>query len=518
MIYAEFRNRNFQPTLMPRLKYVPQRFSWQSVGGPENATIYALGSREQLYALLNCLRYETILRDAEGSPVWWGYIRSVVIYPEGYGATMEGMANRVRVDYMLKTPGRADRKTVTAFTQDDDSVTKYGRIERSFTLSQASAEHAAQYVATQLASLKKPLSLVEFGAEERLFAKIECRGWWASTGFQFYTRAESQQDLGTADTTLYDSFLISNYQSLYDQVAEPFIASTTGTINNIHLFLGNNGSPANMTVSIVNNGTGNHPTGSTLSSITFAWPPAMAWQYGPYALTTPVSVTAGNTYWALVYAPFNSLSGWYVMRWHTTTLLPAAQGSMQLPVGGTWINATYVANGVTNYWHMLTKLDYYIDNATQISDAVGSAAEFITGADIISTTGVKSAAGRAGDYTLQSALEELLTSGTSNNRQLLAYVTPERIMRVYEEPTPSRQAPGVYRDGNKLYDAQKRPLKANSPVGKWCRDVNIVLPPEAEIDPSFFFIARAEYDCRKEQWASLEARDQQQAFQLGALV
>lgn len=516
-MYVEFRNRNFQSTLMPRLLYVPQRFSWQHIGGPETATIHAVGSRAQLYALLNCLRYDVVIRDNEGEAAWWGYIRSVVIYPEGYGATMEGMANRVRIDYMRKIPGRADTKAITSFIQDDDSVTKYGNIERSFTLSQASDAHAAQYAATQLATLKKPLAIVEFGSEDRAFAKIECRGWWSSTGFRFFTRSESQQELANMDTTKWGEQWIGSYHTGTDNIAEPFIASFTGKISEIYLAIaGWNATP--LYVEIANDDVSHPNPLSIVGTMNFSGPPAGAYQFYPYAHPTGISVVLGTTYWVYVHCNFDGVNFWNLTKWWHTSPGAAGHGSAQINYGSAWVDDIYSVDGQLRYWHLLTRLNYLVDNATQISDAISAAAEFLTGGDIISTTGVATPTGRAGDYTLQSALEELLTSGTANNRQLLAFVTPERVVRVYEEPIASRQSPGIYRDGNKLYDAQKRPLKANSPTGKWCRDVNIVLPPEADVDPSFFFVARAEYDCRKGQWTSLEARDQQQAFQFGAMV
>lgn len=73
---------------------------------------------------------------------------------------------------------------------------------------------------------------------------------------------------------------------------------------------------------------------------------------------------------------------------------------------------------------------------TQIQAIVTNMGEFITGVDIEAASGISSPETRDGDRTGLEEIEDLLKTGTTNNRRLLAEVTPLRRLRIFEEPVP----------------------------------------------------------------------------------
>ena len=104
-------------------------------------------------------------------------------------------------------------------------------------------------------------------------------------------------------------------------------------------------------------------------------------------------------------------------------------------------------------------------------------------------------------------LEALLDSGTSNQRRLLAEVTPERILRIYEQPAAAETllmaADGTLQT---LTGGAWGPGKL--PHGRWIGLLD-------EDDEAPFFCERAEVDCQSGQYSALEPEGAGNAWQMG---
>lgn len=143
---------------------------------------------------------------------------------------------------------------------------------------------------------------------------------------------------------------------------------------------------------------------------------------------------------------------------------------------------------------------------TQVADVVTAEGQFLTDTEVVNASGVSSSEYRDGDVLALGVVVELLKSGTTNDRRLLAKVTRERVLAVYEEPE--------YDEGNvELFvEADGRPVDRwgnvvmahTCPVGKWC-GLKDVVPPTLDVsrmaDPGHFFVERAEFDVGKLLWA-----------------
>ena len=93
---------------------------------------------------------------------------------------------------------------------------------------------------------------------------------------------------------------------------------------------------------------------------------------------------------------------------------------------------------------------------------------------------------RNGEQTVQKEVEELLATGTTGGRRLLAQMTPDRVVRVYAEPDASSSSWQLDTDG-RLFLPLGALDEGQLPAGEW-----VQLTEEAK-DLGPLFIQRAEY-------------------------
>ncbi len=126
-------------------------------------------------------------------------------------------------------------------------------------------------------------------------------------------------------------------------MGQSFTVSTSTAISQVSLYIKKNGAPANATVKILSNSSGNPSSGSALSSGTLS-ASAVTTSYGwvNIPLTTAVSLTPGTTYWAVVDVASNSTTNYYTIA--TTNNNSYTSGQLKRgQVGGSWTipNASY---------------------------------------------------------------------------------------------------------------------------------------------------------------------------------
>lgn len=148
---------------------------------------------------------------------------------------------------------------------------------------------------------------------------------------------------------------------------------------------------------------------------------------------------------------------------------PVPQVSTSLDQTG--VVATLVCRG---WWDLLSRRFYQntdtgnietTDQIRKIMSTVGT--EFFSGVDVIDTTGVYPPEYQNGDANAKEIISRLLEYGTANDRRLLAYVTPERYLRVYEQPDPLVLDLVLTTRGS-VEDRMGTELTSSSPpVGRW---------------------------------------------------
>lgn len=159
------------------------------------------------------------------------------------------------------------------------------------------------------------------------------------------------------------------------------------------------------------------------------------------------------------------------------------------------------------WWSTLDWRQYACDpgtvaTTTQISNGIAGHAQFITACDVQDASGIDASAYRDGDSTLQSEVEEMLKTGISTDRRLLARVDVNRRAYVYAEPLPTDPTYTITRTG-KIYDQYEAVVEPYAmSAGVWVT-IKDVIPASANLsklaNPSPFFVESCEWSGGKLQ-------------------
>lgn len=186
--------------------------------------------------------------------------------------------------------------------------------------------------------------------------------------------------------------------------------------------------------------------------------------------------------------------------------------TVRVSPGSTERKATLQCRG---WWETLARRMYdnagvdSVETTTQIEDILTQAGEFVERVDIEDASGVSSLEYRDGDTSAQAEIEKLLERGSSSGLRMLATITRERVLRVYEEPEPGQMDLLLHADG-RLLDRFGVPLGyAECPAGRWARLADVIPATVATsllADPNLLFIEEAEWDEDKGRLGRIEPR------------
>lgn len=158
------------------------------------------------------------------------------------------------------------------------------------------------------------------------------------------------------------------------------------------------------------------------------------------------------------------------------------------------------------WWHTLD-WKYYAQSQTTTADLsvilreIISTGQFITGVKSSVTAGINGGRYRDGTLTIRDEAERLMRMGTANGRRMLAYVSPERNVVIYEEKSLQVFSQNYHdftidSDGNirDQYGSELAVYKC--PVGVCILSDAFTLQIDAARlrDPRVLFIEEAEYD------------------------
>lgn len=509
--------------------YAVRSMSWNVIGGPDQSEISVPATYDTIMRLFDTLGYRVHLLDDRGQPQWWGFINEVRFSVDEIevGVSLDGMGNRVFVVY--STPANANG--TTSAVEHARSQAIYGVKEKRMSLANVSttvAAQRAQIILNQIAYMvRTPLSALGYGNKPT--ATLICKGPWDYLRWRYYSKADyyfiGRENTGWSGTypAAYPNFYIwpstpegapwTNPSGLsFVAIAVPFTwTGDTQTLSQIELQFAHSGGGSTRAVEVYildyiddppnasPDLTYDHQVGHvTLGPKDGGTNPITYWTRAAY----PISGTVVNSssYWLVVYSPayvgaYNQLLG------HTQTA--AIGGRMGFDPG-------WQAENGSNYPYYVPdfRLRGVKEHTAQIADVV-AACDFLEGTDTIDLSGISDSPYRDGTQTQQQIISELLQAGTTNYRRLLASVTREMVLRVYEEPA---EVPTL------LMDSHLNFYKGNSryygcPVGQWVRIMNFPTPSGAVVDPAVFFCERASYDTTSGRW-NPEARDTQGEFNL----
>lgn len=208
----------------------PQQWEAAALGGPVAAEIDASGSIHGLLGLASWLAYEVRIA-SDGAEVWWGEIDTVRVVAGGLerAATLDGMANRVKVLYTAALAGGELASAETEWAEDATSVAAYGRRELVHSASGTLTETQALALRTRLlAGLSSPQKRLRFAGNAEVSGKITCRGLWPRLGDVYYRQAAGLEahapdggeaiPLGLGFSSAYLAFVGSNGAKVIQEI------------------------------------------------------------------------------------------------------------------------------------------------------------------------------------------------------------------------------------------------------------------------------------------------------------
>jgi hypothetical protein len=488
-----FFNRNFTTRVsQPLATLVVEELRWSAMGGPKLGTVSASSDdAAEIWSLIDLLRCPVEVWD-DATPIWWGFVSAanVIAGMAKVGVSIDSMSNRIQVTYSNVTAaGTVGERASTAWSEDALSIADYGTKEGRKTISQATASQAAAAVATLLAKLSYPTPTVEIQAQPaaRPTAELELSGWWSSLGWEFYANSSGR----AANEVSGDADQFIGSLSTNQRAAQSFaIAGAGWSAQTVKARVRRVGSPAdNLTLAIHADNAGE--PGTLLASATIAMSSistTSGWVDG--TLNSRVAITPGVVYW-LVVARSGSYdaSNYAVVSVDTAVGFP--DGTLLIYNGSSWgarspiADLCFVVGGV-------------VETSTQLQTII-SEGQFVSSVSLDVASGVYSCPYQDGDYSALDVVAELARAGTATGTRILATVTRDRAVRIYEQPAKTANSGVFVKPDGSFTDLMDNELPTIVPAGVWGR-LKDALPAGMRVggqaDPTVFFIEDVVYNAR----------------------
>ncbi len=513
MKFVIYRRDFSELVVQPELDIEVDNYSWAAIGGPKEARITATGDRAQLYSLLNHLRAPVEILNDLGEAVWWGYINAVNINWDGigFGCDLDSMSNDVAVAYTAD-----NMRFTTQWSSDADSVAEYGEKELLLTMAEATATDALQRRDTYLAGAKYPIPILTTAGARSGSCRITCRGWLDTLEWKYYTNATGKEsyeadngeerEIGEDDRPIMaQSFQIG--------------ATTAWTATSIWLPVRKEGAPSdNLVVSLYSDVAGS-PGVSLASGLKAGADIDTYSEWVEFTLSASYELQPSTTYWIHVArsGAVDAANFFFVGK---NTDAGYSRGSTKV------YNTNLSAWVDESAWHgdMLFRVMGVTETTDQITALVTACGQFLNGTIIENESGVSTNPYRNGDSTALYELEQLLLTGTTNDRRLLCEVTPERYLRVYEEPARPDASTASYAlgKGGVLMTQYLTLVEPEyCPVGVWCHLADVI-PATVDLsiiaDPNLFLIEEASYNPARGEYHIDRTRNQSEIWNIGGAV
>lgn len=268
----------------------------------------------------------------------------------------------------------------------------------------------------------------------------------------------------------------------------------------------------NLTVELCANGGG--APGAVLASGTITGSTLTTnREWATATLSSYVALALSTTYWVVVRrSGSNDPTNYYTVGVDESLGYP--RGTLLLWTGAAWVARTPDAD-------MAFQVTGVEETTVQITRIENDEGQFFAGTLIDDASGLYTSPYRDGDGTALAEIAALLKRGTTNDRRLLATVTRDRYLEVYEEPELSTSTIELLMGSDGML---RLPLAgtldgAVAPVGKWCQFVDMPTTVDMSLlaDPAFFFVELAEYDPVAQMWL-VTPRGAPSPWELSAIV
>lgn len=482
---------DFQPRQAPpgvHMRVV--RHSWTAVGGPDTAELLSEGAEEALAELAGWLRCPLMISRTEGLPVWWGYLEGVWLRKGQVemGASLDGMANRVRVSY-IPLPGGPRR--YTDWFEDARSQRLFGvkELQALAGAEGCSPESADGLAAALLAEHANPPGelrrvrspdAITLKARRACEGRLVARGWWHSLGWRAY-----QQPAGLEQNTAAASGSQGFGTPEAPMLRQRFVASVgveTWLVDRVGLHLRKVGNPDDSVVVELRRASGELLSIGQIAACDLI--PGQGW-VELLLNGGPAAIVPGAGY-ELRLRRSGGLDALNAYRVDHDLSANREDGSFDWWDGSNWVDVQPPAS-------LLFKLAGTEDSLAQVRRMLlaGAGGQFLSGVKA-PVGGVCAGLWRDGQSSAREEVERLLALGTSEGRRLLARVDEYRRAVIGQAPLPGEQDYYLMSDGGVLDAFRRRLLPGECPVGVWAHGADIaVLAPGGKAG---VWIERATWD------------------------
>ncbi|HAF47946.1 MAG TPA: hypothetical protein DCL08_01740 [Anaerolineaceae bacterium] len=479
-------DRDFTTPITHNFKINSVYFSWSAFGGPRGAHFELVG--DSLFASLRLLRCPVTVYVSDTTPVWWGFVKEIIIYlgDVQFSISLDDLFNRVKVQYSFLSPDNhlADQSE-TDWADDLSSENEFGYKELILHRSKIDDDTALKLRDTFLNLAAWPETKFSQALKKGdAHAVIKCAGWFETLDWKYYENF----------TNFYANYgpgpgaMDFNFDATHLYPSQLFKASEDGALKYAYFQIRKIGSPLrNITARLRSS------TGTVLSSSD-----AVSWKtitedfaWIKFTFPTPYTLTKNTSYMIGVDAGTPDASHFYSIR--TDENLSYKNGVGQFYNGSIWRNIYNVT--MPGYGpDLIFRAVCLTDTGSQLQAIATAGNQFFSKIDSL-TSGVLTSPYRANGYSCLREAQALMHLGTQNNRLILARVNHLLQLEFYEQPDP--KTPTVFLNENNIfYDTYGMPLKPYfPPVGQFASftgSADLLLPFDRVKTPPAF-ISQVEY-------------------------
>jgi len=491
---VNFERRDFSGPFFPSCELVPECLTWSAFGGCDQAVFSASGQASALLGLSALLRCGVKVFDPLGSPSWWGYVDLVEIRLDKVMITvsLDRLFNKVTVKFSHPSPdNKLAEPAETSPSDNTQSQSEYGIKETTITIDGIDADRADFLRDTFLSQHAWPLSVLsQIPDGKELQARVHCSGWFKTLSWRTYENnngffanygpGPGVHAFGNASTSTY--------------VGQSF---TTGDqpcyLKYAYFQLRKEGTPSKNIYARVHLNDPWYPGAvlATSQAVACSVFPSTSYDWIKFTWTTPYLLSANTRYWITIDPNGTDAANYFYIR--------LDENQTYVPGDGRYWNgsAWYLYPSKTQPGGRPDTVFRVIclnDTSEQLAAIAAAGNQFLQRITAV-TTGRQTSPFRAAGRTCQEEIEDLLKLGTSNDRLVLATVTPDRDLHFYEQPDPANPDIFLDRDSHFYTNQGVKLTPFHPPIGRFARlsaTNRITLPWDRHRLPACF-IAGVEY-------------------------
>ena len=457
---------SFAGTVSANVAWTIDYVRWHAQLGADAAELTATGSDYSLVQLENLVGTTLTIQDA-GEVIWCGVVDRVEVELCGCSMVVDigQLANCVIAKYSFISDNQNDRTKTryTEFACDEESVARYGRHEYLLEIGEATTAQAIARRDGYLAANKWPVRSYELGSGKARKATVHAIGYGQTLCWQLY-----RPGMGYAGNTETGDQSLRFGRLNYERLAQPFTAVGTLPWQASYLSVRprkRNNPGDSMTVALHGDGGGVPGVALAVVTVPNAEVPT-AYDWVEYAIS-PVTLTPGQQYWVVLgrTGALNE-SDHYRAQYSEVNLgdgeLYTWTGVAAASTGGVWLRFAEA--------DLLFRVIGQPTTQAVIEDLLAAATYLDPDCTIeyAFDTALLALPQWEDEYrAVCDLLEEIMATGLTDGRRLLATIDCNACIRLYPQPAETDPAGSIDCDNTIYNTTGSRVSKARNRAGRW---------------------------------------------------